>query len=47
VIPREVTEVKARAAEQPGIIPAKRNDEEVELLWGSGTWKYGGKAKRD
>jgi hypothetical protein len=42
-----VTEVKARAVEQPEIITAKRDDEEVELLvWGSGRWQYGGKAKR-
>ncbi|KAI5865376.1 hypothetical protein GGS23DRAFT_558958 [Durotheca rogersii] len=47
-IARGVTEVKARSAEQPEPASAKRDEEEVELLvWGSGRWQYGGKAKRD
>jgi hypothetical protein len=43
-----VAEAKARAVEQPEIITAKRDDEEVELLvWGTGRWQYGGRVKRD
>lgn len=34
------------AVEQPEFITAKRDDEEVELLWGQGHWQYSGKAKR-
>ncbi|KAI0412914.1 hypothetical protein F5X98DRAFT_303977 [Xylaria grammica] len=38
-------EVKAREAASVES-PEKRNDDEVELLWGSGRWQYGG-SKRE
>ncbi|KAI0534375.1 hypothetical protein GGR58DRAFT_482931 [Xylaria digitata] len=40
-------EVKAREATAAVESPEKRNDDEVELLWGTGRWQYGGSKREE
>ncbi|KAF2971291.1 hypothetical protein GQX73_g2244 [Xylaria multiplex] len=40
-------EVKAREVAAGVEPPEKRNDDEVELLWGAGTWRYGSSKREE